>query len=295
MKKSYLVFTALLAMLYITLSSDVDGPAHHGHGNVTGAPSGVVGRCEDGSCHGGNNASNIVALQVLDSSTMLPVTTYGAGQTYLVKLTGDATAISTSLPGFGFQASVVLGNHTQGGTFTVPAASASQMHTYPCGPTTVIEHSVMMAPVTAGINKYATQFYWTAPATFSDSVTFYALLNAVNGDGGDGGDNPDAAPMVTLHENPADKVAQVISFANDLTVFPNPTSGNPTVSYNLTSDQNVTIYVLDITGKKVAQITENEPQQSGAHQYQVAISTPGLYFITLSTANFSYTLRFIKQ
>ena len=66
MKKNSLVFTAVLAMLYITLSSDIDGAAHHGHGNITGSASGAVGHCQTSSCHGANNPLTIVQLQVLE-------------------------------------------------------------------------------------------------------------------------------------------------------------------------------------------------------------------------------------
>jgi len=295
MKKKSIVLSLFLGVLYFTLSSDVDGPAHHGHGNVTGAATGTTGHCQTSSCHGGNNPLNIVALQVLDSTTLAPITTYNAAQTYLISITGDATGISGSLPGFGFQASAVLGDLTQAGTFTIPASLASDIHTYPCGATTVVEHSVMLSPITAGINKYSIQFYWTAPSTFSDSVTFYSLLNAVNGDGGDGGDNPNAAPTVTIHESPADKVTEMVIAINDFKVYPNPTSGNPTISYSLASAENVSIEIYDITGRKVEQVTDNELQQAGKHQYQPVITTPGLYFIHLVSGQISSTLHFIKN
>jgi hypothetical protein len=203
MKRNSIVITLVSAMLYIVLSGDIDGPAHHGHGNVTGATTGATGHCQTSSCHGGNNPLTIVKLQVSDTSTSLPVTTYNALQTYLVTITGDATAISTSLPGFGFQTSAVLGNHTQAGTYVIPTALAGSIHTYPCGATTIVEHTTRLLPITTGVNKYSIQFYWTAPPPASDSVTFYTLLNAVNGDGTDAGDDPNAAPNVTIYENTA--------------------------------------------------------------------------------------------
>jgi len=388
MYRRSVVLSLILGMLYITLSSDIDGPAHHGHGNITGSTTGAIGHCQTSSCHGANNPLTIVQLVISDTSTMLPITTYNALQTYLVTITGDATAITASLPGFGFQASAVLGNHTQAGTYTIPTSLASSIHTYPCGATTVVEHSVRLSPITTGVNKYSIQFYWTAPPPASDSVTFYALLNAVNGDGGSSGDNPDAAPRVTIYENPAtatcgvptaladsfvtptsaylywSSVTGAVSYkiqyhpidssawssttatansttitglmpattyefkvqtvcsgspsaftaindtlttvmpsaipgitdpGNNCTVYPNPAPGNPVISYTLAASEKVNLAVYDITGRKVAQLADNEFQNSGIHEYHPTITAPGLYFIRFVSGNVSNTLRFIKQ
>ena len=298
MKLKSLIVTCLLATLFIVLKSDVDGPAHHGHGDVTGAPTGTVGHCQTSSCHGGNNAGNIVQLQVIDTTTMLPITQYTAWHTYMVKITGDATAISTSLPGFGFQASAVLSNHTLAGSYTIPVAQIHNIHTYPCGATTIVEHSTTLAPDTAGVNKYSISFYWTAPTYLSDTVTFYALLNAVNGNGASSGDYPDAAPHVILTENPADSafagIASVSANAGNFMVYPNPGKESPTVSYSLYTPGVVTLTVYDMAGRKVAQPADNELQASGAHIYSPTVSAPGIYFITLVTGTGSQSLRYVK-
>ena len=295
MKKNIFVFTGLLAMLYITLSSDIDGAAHHGHGDVTGATSGTVGHCQTGTCHGGNNAFNVVQLTVTDTTTLLPVTTYTALHTYLVTITGNATAVTTNLPGFGFQASAVLGNHTLAGTYTIPTAAVHNMHTFVCGATTVVEHTNTLSQDTAGINKYSVQFYWTAPAPFTDSVTFYALLNAVNGDGGKTGDYPNTAPHVTLYENPADAgVTKTSATANEFTVYPNPSSSSPTISYSLLSSQKVSITICDITGRQIMQAASNEYQNAGRHTYHPAIATPGTYMVRLMVGDVSQSCRFVK-
>ena len=388
MKKNTIVFTLFLTMLYVVLSSDIDGAAHHGHGNVTGSATGVVGHCQTSSCHGSNNPLTVVQLQVLDTSTMLPITTYNAMQTYLVTLTGDATAVTTSLPKFGFMASAVLGNHTQAGTYVIPSALASDIHTYPCGATTIVEHTVPLLPTVSGTNKYATQFYWTAPPPASDSVMFFSLLNAVNGDGGSSGDYPNAAPVVTIYENPATATCGVptglihssitqssaylqwtsvpggvsykIQFrptgtttwsvatattnsatvtgltasttyefevqtvcsgspssftatadtlttaapsgvpgvnmgANAFTVRPNPTTGVPTISYNLSVPNIVSLAIYDMTGREVTAVLKNELQNEGSYEYSPIIIAPGMYFVRLSIGGASNTVKFIKQ
>ncbi|MEI8278128.1 MAG: choice-of-anchor V domain-containing protein [Bacteroidota bacterium] len=238
MKKNSIAFTLFLATMYIVLSSDMDGAAHHGHGNLTGSPTGAVGHCQTSSCHGANNALTIVQLQVLDTSTMLPITTYNALQSYLVTITGNDTDVATVLPGFGFQASTVLGNHTQAGTYIIPSNLASSIHTYPCGSTTVVEHTIVLHPTSANSNRYAIQFYWQAPPPASDSVTFYSVLNAVNGDGGKSGDYPNAAPNVTIYEDASTATCGIPTNIADSLVSPTSaflywTSVPGAITYNI--------------------------------------------------------------
>ncbi len=294
MIKSSIIFTAFLAMLYITLSSDIDGAAHHGHGNITGSANGTTGRCQTSSCHGGNNPLTIAALQVLDSSTMMPISTYNPLQTYVVSISGNDTAVTTNLPGFGFMASAVLANHSQSGTFSIPSSLASNIHTYPCGAQTIVEHTVVLRQTVTGINKYAIQFYWTAPAAGSDSTMFFSLLNAVNGNGANSGDYPNAAPKVTIYENPTASVNAVNSAENEFVVYPNPASNSSNISYKLPGVEKVSVAVYDIRGKVVAQLAENELQNSGNHQYQTDIIVPGLYFVHLVCGEDIKTLRFVK-
>ena len=230
---------------------------------------------------------------------MLPITVYNAMQTYQVTITGDATGVATSLPSFGFQTSAVLNNHKLAGSYTIPAAQAGNIHSYPCGATTVVEQSVRLAQDTAGVNKYSISFYWTAPTYLSDTVTFYTLLNAVDGDGGDHGDYPNTAPNVVLTENPADSVYEAIPAVNahydKFIVFPNPTAGNPTVFYNLYAPELVSLTVCDVAGRTVLQVADNEYQFPGEYTYHPTIKTPGVYFIKLVTNGTSQSLKFIKQ
>ena len=285
MKKYSIVFTAVLALLYISLSSDIDGAAHHGHGDVTGAPTGVTGRCQTSSCHGGNNALNIVQLQILDSSTLLPITTYHSGKTYIVSLTGDATAVSTNLPGFGFMVSAVNGLHKLSGTYTIPAALSGSIHSYPCGVTTVGEHSVTLRQTVLGTNTYGIRFYWTAPAPFSDSVTFYSLLNATNGNGGSSGDYPNAAARVTIYEDPIDQLAIPVIHESAITLYPNPVVNQ----LNITSAHKIiSLNITNISGKQVYSISGNSENMT----VPTAGWPAGIYYVRINNTEVK---SFVKQ
>lgn len=296
MLKNSIVFTCILALAYITLSSDIDGAAHHGHGNITGSSTGAVGHCQTSSCHGGNNALTLVTLQVLDSSTLQPITTYNALQTYLVTLSGNDTAVTSNLPGWGFMASAVLGNHTQAGTFSIPSALASKIHTFNCGTTTVVEHSVTLSQTTTGVNKYSTQFYWTAPAVGSDSVQFFSLLNAVNGDGGSSGDYPNAAAKVTIYESATSGINSLNNTVSSLalSVYPNPSLSGTTISYPLYSPETVTIQLMDMSGKLISCLANNEYQGVGLHSYTPTLPASGVYIIRVKAGQSLSVARLVK-
>ncbi len=285
MKKSSIILIAVAALIYVTLSSDIDGAAHHGHGDVTGAPSGGIGKCQTSSCHGGNNASTIVKLQVLDSSTMLPITNYNSGQTYLITLNGDATAVSTNLPGWGFMVSAVSGSHAYAGTYTIPTALTSSIHTYPCGATTIVEQTTTLRQITTGTNTYATQFYWTAPSGTSDSVSFYSVLNAVNGNGGSSGDYPNAAPRVTIYPNVSTAIPGIKGAVNPISIYPNPARDQ----INLSCNEKITdVSILNFQAQTVYSATGNSENLS----INTADLPAGTYFVRI---NNHLSAKFLKN
>lgn len=75
-------------------------------------------------------------------------------------------------------------------------------------------------------------------------------------------------------------------------VFPNPSAGDITVSYALTSPQNVTIELYDMLGRKQATLTDNEPQNSGRHQVAHRVAASGMYLVRI-VAGASQALRSI--
>lgn len=284
--KKNIFFACSLGLLYIILTSDIDGAAHHGHGDLTGAPTAAVGHCQTHTCHGANNSLTIVQLKVLDTTTMLPISIYHAGQTYLIVLTGDATGVTTNLPGFGFQVSAVTHNDSLAGSYTIPSASSGNMHTYPCGATTVVEHSATLPQTTTGTNTYAAQFYWTAPTGTSDSVKFYSLLNAVNGDLSSSGDYPDAAPIVTIYEYSTTEVSSVIANSDHFTLYPIPATNVLNVSSGLEEISNLEIY--DLAGE----IIYRQRHNSKIVSIDVSNFPMGPYLIRINETEFK---KFVKQ
>ena len=69
----------------------------------------------------------------------------------------------------------------------------------------------------------------------------------------------------------------------DLSVYPNPTVDNATLSYHLTAKQNITIEIYDIVGKKVMEVIANEIQNEGDHTVNIHKQnlTNGIYNVRL--------------
>jgi len=87
-------------------------------------------------------------------------------------------------------------------------------------------------------------------------------------------DNINVASTVGIEEITADQVS----------VFPNPTTGKLTITLRNISDP-VTISVSDIVGRK---IMDSEHSMNGRHDIDLSGEANGTYFLTISTANKSY-------
>lgn len=104
------------------------------------------------------------------------------------------------------------------------------------------------------------------------------------------------AVMVRLNMNETasiDENSAEISIGN---VFPNPTSGVTTINYALANASDVTVEVVDITGKVVYTVN-NGTQIAGGHQvsFDATSFSNGVYYVTISTNETTVTKKFIKK
>lgn len=87
--------------------------------------------------------------------------------------------------------------------------------------------------------------------------------------------------------------------ANSVDVFPNPFSAVTNISFTLTAPEEVSLFVTDIQGRKVATLKNSGQVAEGPHTEQFNAKdynlAPGLYFLTFTTENFSQTLKLIYQ
>lgn len=223
--------------------SNDGGPFAAGNGNRTGS-TGANGNCSGGGCHASNNANTSATVTLMDGST--PVTSYQAGKTYTVRITGGNLA--ANLPKFGFQITCVkaASTSTQAGTLATGGTPGIALRS--SATPNIIEHTAPIAGTGSGTNwAYTTTFQWTAPttATAADSVRFYLTLNAVNGTGSESGDQANNTHVTFPY---ATSSVGTVANSADIVIYPNPASnyinlhiGNTTGTY--------TVNAVDMRGK----------------------------------------------
>ncbi len=84
-------------------------------------------------------------------------------------------------------------------------------------------------------------------------------------------------------------------FQNDvaLTSFPNPFNGTTNISYQLNTNSRVTLRVLDMQGRTLAQLADGM-QAAGNHRYLFDATESGIYLVQLMVDNRIYTHRLVK-
>lgn len=73
---------------------------------------------------------------------------------------------------------------------------------------------------------------------------------------------------------------------NEILVYPNPTTGEVTIKFNVPTDGNVTLSFVDVNGKVVSNIL-NEYMPSGNYSYKASLSgfVPGNYYTTMTSSS----------
>ncbi|HRO43394.1 MAG TPA: T9SS type A sorting domain-containing protein [Flavipsychrobacter sp.] len=283
MKRSFLLFSAVAGMLYLTLSSNSFGPASSSNGNRTGSP-GSAGTCGSSGCHSVPSANTTGLFIVADATApTTPVTSYTPGHNYIVALSGN----NATKANFGFQAIVLRqSNNTQVGTITTTDAKTH----VPSGYTALIEHNQRIGK-TQGV--YAVTFNWTAPAAGTGPVTIYGIINAVNSDGGVAGDEPSNTFSQVLTEIPTSVAS--LSQNIKITAYPNPATSNVNIKMEGAENGTYTINVMDVTGRTI----QTESLQVNGENANISLQTgnwaSGLHFAQIIKDGAQRMIPIVKQ
>ncbi len=200
MKKKYIIAPIIAMMGYCSLTSYQAGPGLSSL-ERTGASGGTTG-CTGGGCHG-SAAGIAVTVELLSGTT--PVTTYTAGASYTVRVTGTYTSSSStaaSLPKFGYQLSAMRTGSTTANAGTWGSAPAAS-HAATAAGINLIEQSAGITATTGGGapgSTYVISVPWTAPTAGTGSVTLRSVINAVNGNGSVDGVDRWASGSATITE-----------------------------------------------------------------------------------------------
>ena len=226
MKKKYILVPIIALMGYCSLTSYQAGPGLSSL-ERTGASGGTTG-CAGGGCHG-SSAGIGVTVELLSGTT--PVTTYTAGASYTVRVTGTYTSSSSttaSLPKFGYQVSAMRTGSTTANAGTWGTAPASS-HAATAAGINLIEQSTGITATTGGGapgSTYVISVPWTAPAAGTGSVTLRSVINAVNGNGSADGVDRWASGSTTITESAPGAITGTLTVcAGSTTTLANATTG----------------------------------------------------------------------
>jgi hypothetical protein len=237
-----------------------DGVAEHQNKDRTGAP-GSDANC-GASCHDDNQFDTQLIIELLDPMTDNPVSEYLSGVTYEIKYTIETGMGSPSV--FGFQSTVLLGNNSNAGMFSMPGMD---VQIEDVNGRHILEHHI-----DSPSNVFTAD--WTAPQEGSGPVTFYASGIAANNNNGNSGDGYDGAVLeieegsVSVFENEMHSVA-IAASGSQLTLTHLPIglitvysmSGQIITRQRSTSDQ-MQIDVAGESGIYVVVVTSGSRNQS---------------------------------
>lgn len=163
--------TALVTTSFYSFTNGGGAPA--GNTNAPGD-----GSCAQSGCHGGSVITSGSNWDNFTITTNIPANGYVPGTSYTVTISHAVAGINK----WGFQF-VALNATTfgQAGSLTIGAG----MQSLSSGGKTYLTHT---SGGTAGTGSKSWSFTWTAPNPGVGQVSFYATVNAANGDNGSGGD-----------------------------------------------------------------------------------------------------------
>ncbi len=258
-----------------------------GHSFSTVPPTGHAGAfalgeltCAKSGCHSSNGAQN-------DGSGSLSIqfpagTEYTPGTLYDMELVIDD-------PGFmqyGFQLIAVADNGQSIGqlvstnSFTTITTASGRDY---------LSHSNI--PDAIG-SSYP--FSWQAPASDSGTITFFATGVSADGNNSPAGDWVYFGELALTPASDAIGDAQLINSAN---LFPSPASTHSTLEFTLLSEQNISIRLLDISGRTVQ--NWNPGLLNAGHQsLNLDLSqqlTGGQYILQLQAENQVKALKIMVQ
>ncbi len=209
MKTRFLLTIFLVAAAYIIFSSRSTGAGFNGVGDVTGSPV-AGGTC--GNCHSGGSFGASVTITLRDLSNN-SVTTYVPGQSYVLEF--DVNNSSGTPTGFGGQAVALTSANANAGTMGTTITTNTR--TVTISGRSYLEHNSISANGLFSVN-------WTAPASGTGTVRFFASGLAVNANGSTTGDQ-----VATANIQITEQVPTTISYSQS-NYCQNTTNPTPTIT-----------------------------------------------------------------
>ncbi|MEQ8707042.1 MAG: choice-of-anchor V domain-containing protein [Phaeodactylibacter sp.] len=269
---------ALAGGAFLFLNNSSGAGAAQGQ-DRTGSP---LSSATCGACHGGNNFSPTIELQVLKDGEA--VAAYTPGEVYTMRV---SAGFSGNPAAFGFQAVALTGeNNAQGGDFQNPP-SGTQItivngREYP-------EHS-QRSP------NSAFEVEWIAPEAGTGDVRFYSSVLASNSAGGSSGDGVASLDTpVVLTEDMTSSTAGPSVLNAEVQVFPNPAKEEATLQI---SEATAGTYQVEVISAQGQLLYAQSVQLSGAAvrlPLDLSAQPGGLYLVRVSNGKQALVRRLIRQ
>ncbi len=95
---------------------------------------------------------------------------------------------------------------------------------------------------------------------------------------------------------PPTSVADVAQGSNNATVYPNPTTGQITVSVERSGGESLSIELLDVTGKVMGRLLNSQKQSSLSYNFDLNnyVSAPGIYIVRVSSQSSTSYQKIVK-
>ncbi len=276
MKKIYLPLMFLAAGFFALSNSNGAGTAQGQ--DRTGSPVGN-GSCANTGCHNGGNFSPSVSLTLLDDNNNA-VSAYVPGDTYTLQVTTNA---SNDPVEYGFQATALLGDNAEAGSFT----DGDGYKLLDLAGRGYVEQESPQSSPTFNVT-------WTAPAAGAGSVSFYSSTVAANNANGSGGDNGATATPLAVEEDTGSSTQEPGVGKMQLTIAPNPVGS--TMAYNAVGRQNgtYTVSLTDAFGKIVKSETVNLTTGENRRTLEVNDLAKGVYILQITGKNYFAAERMLK-
>ncbi len=236
----------------------------HSGGQFSTSGSPGEGNCS--GCHGGGAAGATVSITSIPSFTN---NNFDPSTTYTITITINHPSLSS----FGFNCEILGAGNVNSGLIANGGAGVLIGNS---GGRRNVTHNTTKN----GVGGASWTFEWTSPA--SGNSTIYVAGNCVNSDGGTSGDRTVTGTLALLNINTNIK-SNTNNELTNITLSPNPSNGFTTLSYSLFSQQNITVDVIEISGKIIKSFSY-ENQESGLHANILDLNgiSKGIYFVKTS-------------
>jgi hypothetical protein len=298
MKNKFIVLNILAIVVFLIMCSYSSGPGSHGY-DCTGAETGLQNPKGCTNCHGTlPSAGTNVSLE-LDSAGF-SVDHYSPGMVYTVKLKGVNNSGAT-LPKFGFQISCIKGTNAMvtpinAGTWTAPFPSGTHHQPPSSGNfvASIVEHTLPQSASSGSGSTgstYEKSISWTAPLAGTGSVSFWAAMNLVNGNGGS--DTQDKWNTAQLHIQERQDQTALAKISEDIHigVFPNPARDQFSLNLHGLKPGNYTLTVYDLNGSIIA----DQSVEGGSDQtMDISMWNQGCYKAVVRNDHFVKVISLLK-